>query len=133
MAQPAAALGKDIAMMNKVKVVILGKDYTLQTEEAPNYVYGLARTLETQLKENMDKTGVSQYTAAIMTALSALDDLNKSQGHLDEICDQSKSYVDDAGRARIERDAALKEIDVLKSKIAKLENSLKLKKLKDTL
>lgn len=120
-------------MMNKVKVVILGKDYTLQTEEAPNYVYGLARTLETQLKENMDKAGVSQYTAAIMTALSALDDLNKSQGHLDEICDQSKSYVDDAGRARIERDAALKEIDVLKSKIAQLENSLKLKKLKDTL
>lgn len=131
--QPATALGKDIAMMNKVKVVILGKDYTLQTEEAPNYVYGLARTLETQLKENMDKAGVSQYTAAIMTALSALDDLNKSQGHLDEICDQSKSYVDDAGRARIERDAALKEIDVLKSKIAQLENSLKLKKLKDTL
>ena len=119
-------------MLNKVKVVILGKDYILQTEEPPNYVYGLARTLETQIKENMEK-GVSQYNAAVMTALSALDDLNKSRAHLDHISDQSKEYVDDAGRARIERDAALKEIEVLKSEIAQLENSLRLRKLKDTI
>lgn len=119
-------------MLNKVKVVILGKDYTLQTEEAPNYVYGLARTLETRIKENMDR-GVSQYNAAIMTALSALDDLNKSKSHLDQISDQTKEYVDDAGRVRIERDAALKEIEVLKSKVTQLENSLKLRKLKDNI
>ena len=90
-------------MMNKVKVVILGKDYTLQTEESPNYVYGLARAL------------------------------NKSRARIDEVCDESKSYVDDAGRARIERDAALKEIEMLKSKVAQLENSLRLKKLKDSI
>ncbi|MBR7039268.1 MAG: cell division protein ZapA [Oscillospiraceae bacterium] len=119
-------------MMNKVKVVILGKDYTLQTEESPNYVYGLARALEAQMKEAMDH-GVSQYNAAIMTALSALDDLNKSRARIDEVCDESKSYVDDAGRARIERDAALKEIEMLKSKVAQLENSLRLKKLKDSI
>ena len=117
-------------MLNKVKVVILGKDYVLQTEEAPNYVYGLARSLETRLKDNMDR-GVSQYNAAIMAALSAMDDLNKSKAHLDQLSDQAKEYVDDAGRARIERDAAFKEIETLKSKIAQLENSLKLRKLKD--
>lgn len=118
-------------MLNKVKVVILGKDYTLQTEEAPNYVYGLARTLETRIRDNMDK-GASQYTAAIMTALSALDDLNKAKAHLDEVSDQGKEYVDDAGRARIERDAALKEIEALRSRISQLENTMKLRKLKDT-
>lgn len=120
-------------MMNKVKVVILGKDYTLMTEEAPNYVYTLARNLETQIREKMEKGGVSQYNAAIMTALSAMDDLQKSRSQLDDIADTSKSYVDDAGRVRIERDAALKEIEVLKSKIAQLENTLKLRKLKDSL
>ena len=117
-------------MVNKVKVVILGKEYVLQTEEAPNYVYGLARTLEARIRENMDK-GASQYTAAIMTSLSALDDLNKSRAHLDQISDQTKEYVDDAGRARIERDAALKEIELLRSKVAQLENTIKLRKLKD--
>ena len=120
-------------MMNKVKVVILGKDYTLMTEEAPNYVYNLARTLETEIREKMEKGGVSQYNAAIMTALSAMDDLQKSQSQLADIADTSKSYVDDAGRVRIERDAALKEIEVLKSKIAQLENTLKLRKLKESL
>ena len=32
--------------MNKVKVVICGKEYCLQTEEEPTYVYALARKLE---------------------------------------------------------------------------------------
>lgn len=120
-------------MLNKVKVVICGKDFVMQTAEAPNYVYGLARTLESQINDMTDSHGVSQYQAAIMIALSTLDDLNKANTRLDRICDQSKEYVDDAGRARIERDAALKEIEMLKSKVAQLENSLKLKKLKDTI
>ena len=120
-------------MLNKVKVVICGKEYVMQTAEAPNYVYGLARTLEGRINDMTDSLGGSQYQAAIMTALSTLDDLNKANARLDRICDQSKEYVDDAGRARIERDAAIKEIEVLRSKVAQLENSLKLKKLKDTI
>ena len=119
-------------MMNKVKVVILGKDYTLQTEESPNYVYALARQLEAQIKNNMDK-GASQYTAAVMAALSAMDDLNRQKRQLDTTSDMTKEYVDDAGRIRIERDAAYKEIESLKSKIAQLENTIKLRKLGDSL
>ena len=42
-------------------------------------------------------------------------------------------YVDEAGKARIERDAALKEIEVLNSKIVQLENLVKLKQLKDSI
>ncbi len=117
-------------MLNKVKIVILGKDYTLQTEEPSNYVYGLARMLETQMKDKMEH-GASQYNAAIMTALSAMDDLNQSIARLDEITDQSKQYVDEVGKIRIERDAAVKENDVLKSRIAELENELRLMKSKD--
>ncbi len=120
-------------MMNKVKVVICGKDYVMQTAEAPNYVYGLARTLETKITDSMDKLGVSQYNAAIMAALSALDDLNKANKHLEELTDQTKNYVDEAGRARMERDAALKELEVLRSKNQELENSLKLKKLAESI
>jgi cell division protein ZapA len=119
-------------MLNKVKVSILGKDYTLQTEESPNYVYGLARQLEASIRGNMEK-GASQYTAAIMAALSALDDLNQEKRRLDQTADMTKDYVDDAGRARIERDAALKEIEALRSKIAQLENTMKLRKLGESL
>ena len=120
-------------MMNKVKVVICGKDYVMQTAEAPNYVYGLARTLENKITGSMDKLGVSQYNAAIMAALSALDDLNKANQHLEEITEQTKNYVNEAGRARMERDAALKEIETMRAKIEQLENSLKLKKLAESI
>ncbi|MBE6875610.1 MAG: cell division protein ZapA [Ruminococcus sp.] len=120
-------------MMNKVKVVICGKDYVMQTAEAPNYVYGLARTLENKITDSMDRLGVSQYNAAIMAALSALDDLNKSNKRLEEISAQTKEYVDEAGRARMERDAALKEMEVMRSKIEQLENSLKLKRLAESI
>lgn len=33
-------------MLNRLKVIICGKEYMLQTEEAPSYVYGLAKLLE---------------------------------------------------------------------------------------
>ena len=78
-------------MLNRVKVVICGKEYVVQTEEAPSYVYSLAKTQE------------------------------------------KKEYVDEAGKARIERDLALRENESLKAKIAQLENIVKLKSLKDSL
>jgi len=120
-------------MINKVKVVICGKDYTMQTAETPNYVYGLARVLEGKINSIMDRFGVSQYNAAIMVSLSVLDDLSKANKHLEQISDQAKSYVDEAGQARIERDTALKEMEVLRSRIAQLESELRLKRLKNSI
>ena len=117
-------------MLNKVKVVICGKDYVMQTAEAPNYVYGLARMLEAKLNHSMDKMNVSQYNAAVMVALSALDDLNKAHEQMEQISEQMKIYADEAGQARLERDVVLKEIKILRSRIEQLENNLKLKKLK---
>ena len=53
-------------MLNKVKVVICGKDFTLQTAESSNYVFGLARTLESRITEITDaNSSASPFTAAI--------------------------------------------------------------------
>ena len=124
----------EIYMLNDVKVVICGKEYKMKTAESPNYVFALARTLEAKIEEILESSsGASPYTAAIMVALGILDDLNKSSKRLDNIRDQAKEYVDEAGKARIERDAALKEIEVLNSKIVQPENLVKLKQLKDSI
>lgn len=121
-------------MLNDVKVIICGKEYRLRTSETPNYVFALARGLESKINELMDSgSGSSPYTAAIMVALSLLDDYNKANQRLDTIREQTKEYVDEAGKTRIERDAALKEIEVLKSKIIQLENMVKLRQLKDSI
>lgn len=121
-----------IDMLNDVKVVICGKEYKLRTSESPNYVFSLARALEAKINE-ASSSGASPYSAAIMVSLSLLDDLNKANQHLDSIREQSKEYVDEAGRARIEHDAALKEIEVLKSKVTQLENLVKLRQLKESI
>ena len=110
-------------MLNRLKVIICGKEYMLQTEEPPSYVYGLAKMLEKRLNDMCaGASSISPYSAAVMVALSSLDDLSKAQANVDE-----------AGKARIERDAALKEIEVLKSKIEELESNQQLKKLKDSI
>jgi cell division protein ZapA len=110
-------------MLNDVKVIICGKEYKLKTSESPNYVFSLARALEAKINA-FAGNGSSPYSAAIMVALSLLDDLNKANDKLDSIRDQSKEYVDEAGKSRIERDAALKEIEVLKAKLKELKDSI---------
>lgn len=121
-------------MLNDVKVIICGKEYKLRTAESPNYVFALARALESKINELMNSgSGSSPYTAAIMVSLSLLDDLNKSNQRLDNVRAQTKEYVDEAGKTRIEKDAALKEIEALKAKIVQLENMVKLKQLKDSI
>lgn len=121
-------------MLNDVKVIICGKEYKIKTSESPNYVFTLARALESKINEIMNSgSGSSPYTASIMVALSILDDLNKANKKLDNIRDQTKEYVDEAGKTRIERDSAQKEIEVLKSKIVQLENMVKLRQLKDSI
>ncbi len=109
-------------MSNKVKVVICGKDFTLQTNESSSYVFSLARNLESQINQIMDASSTaSPFTAAIMVGMAALDDLNKANTALDRLRDQAKEYVDEAGRTRLERDAAIAEAEALKRRIEVLE------------
>ncbi len=118
-------------MLNKVKVIICNKEYILQTEEPPSYVYGLAKMLEKRLNEICGgNSSVSPYSAAVMVALSTLDDLSKSQANFDNVRMQAKEYVDEAGKARIERDAAIKEVEALKARIDQLEDELQAAKEK---
>ena len=120
-------------MLNDVKVVICGKEYRLQTAESPNYVFSLARSLEAKINSMTASSGTSPYTASIMVALSLLDDLNKANQRLENIADQTKEYVDEAGKNRIALEAALKDKEVLKSKINQLEGIVKLRQLKESI
>lgn len=121
-------------MMSRVKVVLCGKEYVLQTEEAPSYVYQLAKTLEKRISDITEKSPrISAHSAVMMVALSTMDELTKANTSVEVIRSQVKEYVDEAGKARMERDAALREIDVCKAKIEQLENLLKLKSLKESI
>lgn len=113
-------------MLNKVKIVICGKDYTLQTEEPPSYVYGLSKMLERKINELCSgNSSISQYSAAIMVSMSILDDLNRAQSNLENVRQQAKEYVDEAGKARLAIDNTLKELVFYQGRCEKLENEMK--------
>jgi cell division protein ZapA len=111
--------------MNKVKVSICGKEYSIQTSESAAYVYGLARNLEKKLNDFTDTNkSASMFTASVLVGLSCLDDLSKANERYDSLVEKSKEYVDEAGKSRIARDNAIKENEDLKRKIDKLEKDL---------
>ena len=121
-------------MKQRVKVVLCGKEYVLSTEDAPSYVYQLAKSLEKRIGDITENNPrISAHSAVMMVALSTMDELTKANNSVEVIRSQVKEYVDEAGKARLERDAALREIDVLKAKIEQLENLNKLKELKESI
>ncbi len=119
-------------MTNKVKVSVCGKDFTLQTSQAPSYVLNLARSLENKIMEiTASSTSATQFTAAIMVALTMMDDLTAVNVQLDQLRAQSKMYVDEAGKTRLERDAVLAENQQLKDRLAVLEKEISQSKAGD--
>ena len=111
--------------MNRIKVVICGKEYTLQTEEDTNYVYNLANTLEKNIINTVNKSNVSGQCASVMVALSLLDDVKQ----LDKKYSKMKTYLNEVDKIKQERDNALREVKRHNSKVEQLENSLKFKSL----
>lgn len=116
--------------MNRIKVNICGKEYSLKTAENASYVLNLAAELERKINNMVDSgNGISIQTAAILIALSAMDDARKANESVDNIRTQIKQYVDEAAKAMLERDEALKDKESLKSKLSGLENDLKIQKI----
>ncbi|MCQ2464702.1 MAG: cell division protein ZapA [Oscillospiraceae bacterium] len=108
--------------MNRVKVLICGKEYTLQTDEEPSYVFTLARKLEKNIAELVGaNSNLSVYSASVRIALSTLDEMHHCSDDNDNLRTQLKNYADEASRARLERDSALREVEQLKNRIAELE------------
>ncbi|MDE7289818.1 MAG: cell division protein ZapA [Oscillospiraceae bacterium] len=117
--------------MNKVKVTICGKEFSLKTDDSPSYMTGLAKKVDTAIADMMSSSAnLPVQSAAILTALAAYDELQKANDSIDNIRSQIKEYVDDAGKARAERDRAVKSENALKAKISALENELKIKQMK---
>lgn len=118
--------------MNKVKVTICGREYSLKTDDSPSYITGLAKKVDAAITEMMSSAdNMSMQSAAVLAALAAYDELEKANGSIDNIRSQIKEYVDDAGQARAERDKAVKKESELKAKISALENELKIKRMKN--
>lgn len=113
-------------IVNKVKVTICGKDYSLQTDETPEYISGLAQETEKQIFDLIKlRPGFGIQNAAVFVALTALDEAHKAETNIENIRAQIKSSVNEAGRARAAKEKLSAKVKELEERIAELEKENK--------
>lgn len=119
-------------MQNRVKVVICGKTYTLQTDESPSYMISLAKELDKRINTFLEENeSAALPTAAVLVGLELMDESMKSVSDVDHIRAQIKGYVEEAATARIETDQLRREVSLLKQENENLKSNLELYELRD--
>lgn len=125
---------KERNSMNRVRVMIAGKDYVFQTEEEEKYVVGLARQLDRKMKEIMTSDqALSLTSACVLAAMDILDEKEKMGTDTDNLRFQIKDYIDEANRANDRADLLEKKIEALESENKSLKNELELYSLKEAI
>lgn len=114
--------------MNRVRVTICDRDYYIRSEESAAYYHALSKKVDAAINEMLlSGGGISFQSAAALAALSAFDEAQKANDSMDNIRTQIKEYVDDAGKARAERDEALRNEKTQKDRAEELEKQLSAK------
>ena len=111
--------------MNRIKIILAGKEYTIQTEESGSYVKQLAESLNKKIEEFMQANeSVSMTSASMLVALGLMDDCIKASSDKDNLRKQGIDYLEEATRSRTEITELQKELDALREKNAMLEMKL---------
>lgn len=114
----------------KVKVKIIGREYTLGTENSRDYTLKLAEELDAKMNAMLSESKtLSGIDIAILCALDAMDEAKKAAENADNIRLQLGEYVSSADRARNSAESSKKEIASLKKRIEELEDRLDQKTL----
>ena len=111
---------------SKVRLNICGSSYVIATSESEDYMQNLADRLNLDMNELMSSSkSVSITTAAVMTALSYRDELEKASGSADNMRRQIKDYLEDAASAKMAAEEVRRENASLKRRIDELERRLR--------
>lgn len=108
--------------MNKIKINLSGKEYTIQTDESANYVKKLADALNSKIEEFMSQNDtISVTSASMLVALSLMDDCVKSASDKDNLRKQIIDYLEEATNARTEIMDLKKQMEAQKQEIENLK------------
>ena len=109
-------------MVNKVKVRIIGREYTLGTDNSPEYTTAIAEELDRKMNDMLSESKtLSGIDVAILCALDAIDESKKAISNADNIRLQLGEYVAAADRAQASAELYKKEVAALKRRIEELE------------
>lgn len=117
---------------NKVKVTIMGADYSILAEDDPRYVQLLGKELDAKMAGILKvNSRLSTTQAAVLAALDYADESKKATVTADRLREQIKDYLDDASAAKSKADLARhdsekhkKEVEALRAENERLRREL---------
>jgi cell division protein ZapA len=110
---------------NRVNLKIYGSNYTILTEDDPDYVEELGELIDKEMKQTVQEApSLSTAQCAVLVALDQADACKKATASADNLRAQIKDYLEDSARARMEVDVARREIERLNREISNLRNKL---------
>ncbi len=107
--------------MNKLKINILGLNYSINTQEDEEEVQKIVDEINSQAKNLVDDSRISVYDAIVLCLLEYADRYRKAEESADNLRNQLASYIEDASRARIEVDECHRELERLNREVAILQ------------
>lgn len=102
---------------SKVRITVCGCDFYIVTDDAPAVIERLGAELNDRMTAVMDASkSVSMTQAAVLCALEYEQAAGNAVREADALRARIKGYLDDAAKAKTERDAVRRELDRLKKK-----------------
>ena len=107
-------------MKNRYMVTIAGSEYVIMADESEEYVERVAEYVDAKMQEVMKGGSVSVMMASILTSVNICDECFKAKQNSENMRSQLKAYVADASKAKVELNEAHREIERLKTEVARM-------------
>ncbi|HHW45502.1 MAG TPA: cell division protein ZapA [Clostridiales bacterium] len=101
-------------MANKIKLVVGGMDYIIQSDDDESYIRNIGDELNRRLEILSRKNPyLSTAMVAMLAALEFCDEAKKAQQEIEQLRLQHKSTLEELACSRLEADEAKREIERL--------------------
>ncbi|MBP0955062.1 MAG: cell division protein ZapA [Oscillospiraceae bacterium] len=101
--------------LNSVKVNIVGREYSLRTDDSEEYLLDVASRVDSEMRTIIrDNPGIGAFNAAVLAALNACDVACKANEAVDNLRTQMQGIIADStktGNAKERLDARVKELE----------------------
>lgn len=102
----------------RVKLHIGGIDYYINTDETLEYTVSLGEKIDKRMTEILRSNSlITANQAAVLTALEIADELEKANAVTDNFRTQISEYLDEAAKAKSERDYYKRELERYKTEV----------------
>ena len=109
-------------LMNKLKVSVCGRTYSITTDNEPEFVVEIAEKLDKNINALVKQyPSLGIQSSAVFCALEAYEEKKKAEEGMDNIRGQVKEYLDEIGMLRDARDRAVMEADKLRRELDSLK------------